>query len=193
VMPIAVRPLVAWRDAVLQDLRYAVRGLRLRPGFTLMVVATLSLGIGANATMFGILDRLLLRPPEHIAEPDRVVQFYSRWIGNTGYQTSQPYQAYKDLRDGVPDFARVAVTTPSAVVDRAYFPLGRGADAGRVAGVQVSPDYFPLLGVRPWRGRFFTEAEAGENNPPPRVRRPPSAVRPLPPAYGAAGTSPGNT
>lgn len=165
-MPDAARPMTAWLDALMQDVRYAVRGLRLRPGFTIMVVATLSLGIGANATMFGILDRLLLRAPGQIVEPERVVQFNSRWLGSDfGFQASQPYQVYKDLRDGVPDFERVAVTTPSSVVDRAYFPLGRGAGAARVAGAQVSPDFFPLLGVRALRGRFFTEAEAGEANP----------------------------
>ncbi|HEX6315631.1 MAG TPA: ADOP family duplicated permease, partial [Gemmatimonadaceae bacterium] len=58
-----------------------------------------------------------------------------------------------------------AVTTPSAVVDREYYPLGRGVEATRVAGAQVSPDFFPLLGVRPHRGRFFLEDEAGESNP----------------------------
>jgi predicted permease len=152
-------------EFLLQDARYALRGLRLRPGFAAIVILTLSLGIGANVTMFSILDRLLLRAPAHIADVDRVVQIHSRWFGSENVQSSQPYRLYTDLKAGVSDFAEVAVTTPSSVVDRAYYPLGRGAGAMRIPGAQVSPSYFPLLGVRPHRGRFFLEDEAGEVNP----------------------------
>jgi predicted permease len=155
----------AWFEFILQDARYAMRGLRLRPGFAAMVVLTLSLGIGANATMFGILDRLLLRAPAHIVDADRVVQVHTRNLGRSTAQSSQPYVLYRDLLAGVADFEQVAVTTPSAVVDRAYYPLGRGPDATRIAGAQVTPSFFPLLGVRPHRGRFFQEDEAGEANP----------------------------
>jgi predicted permease len=152
-------------EFVRQDLRYAVRGLRLRPGFAAMVIITLSLGIGANVTMFSILDRLLLRTPTHIVDVDRIVQVHSRWYGSPNVQSSHPYRLYKDLQAGVSEFEQVAVTTPSSVVDRAYYPLGRGAAAVRIPGAQVSPSFFPLLGVRPHRGRFFQEDEAGESNP----------------------------
>ena len=130
-----------------------------------MVILTLSLGIGANVTMFSILDRLLLRTPAHIVDVDNVVQVHTRWFGNEGVQSSQPYRLYKDLAAGVSEFEQVAVTTVSGLANRDYYPLGRGAGARRIPGVQVSPDYFPLLGVRPHRGRFFQEDEAGEANP----------------------------
>jgi predicted permease len=130
-----------------------------------MVILTLALGIGANATMFGILDRLLLRAPAHIVDVDRVVQVHIRRLGRPSVQTSQPYVLYRDFLAGVSDFELVAVTTPSAVVDRAYYPLGRGSDATRIAGAQVTPSFFPLLGVRPLLGRFFQEDEANEANP----------------------------
>ena len=129
-----------------------------------MVVVTLSLGIGANVTMFSIIDRLLLRTPAHIVDVDRVVQVHSRWFGSQNVQSSQPYRLYKDLL-AVSEFEQVAVTTPSSVVDREYYPLGRGQAAIRIPGAQVSPGFFPLLGVRPHRGRFFQEDEAGETNP----------------------------
>ena len=64
---------MSYFDAVRQDLRYALRGIRRRPVFTAVVTTTLAFGIGANTMMFGILDRLLLHAPPHIADPDRVV------------------------------------------------------------------------------------------------------------------------
>ena len=56
---------------LMQDLGYAFRGFRRQPGFALMVILTLGLGIGANATMFGVVDRLLIRPPAFLKHPDR--------------------------------------------------------------------------------------------------------------------------
>jgi predicted permease len=165
-MPPVPRRLAAriarWRDALDHDLAYALRGLRLHPGFTATVTLTLALGIGANAAMFGILDRLLLRAPAHIVDPGRVVQIHVRRQGSTGVQTSQPYAVYKDLLAGVPEFESIGVTTPSG---RSRYPLGRGAMATSIAGAQVSPGFFTTLGARPVLGRFFHEDEAGEQQP----------------------------
>jgi hypothetical protein len=86
-----------------------------------MVVVTLALGIGANVTMFGILDRLLLRSAAHIVDADRVIQVHTSRMGRPSVQSSQPYVLYKDFLAGVSDFEDVAVTTPSNVVDRAYY------------------------------------------------------------------------
>ena len=63
-------------ETILQDLRYAVRGLRMKPGFALAIVATLGLGIGANAAMFGIVDRLLFRPPALMKDPATAHRIY---------------------------------------------------------------------------------------------------------------------
>ena len=70
-----IRRANAW-EPLWHDLRYAARGLRRKPGFTAAVVLTLGLGLGANATMFSIVDRLLFRPPAYIHAPDRVHQVY---------------------------------------------------------------------------------------------------------------------
>src|SRR5687768_1866749 len=63
-------------DALRQDLAFAVRSLRRSPGFTLAAVVTLALGVGANVTMFGIVDRLLLRQPAHVRDPGLVRRLY---------------------------------------------------------------------------------------------------------------------
>src|SRR6185503_21390843 len=60
-----------WWSALAQDTRYTLRGLRLKPGFAAVVVIALALGIGANATMFDIVDRLLFRAPAYLIAPER--------------------------------------------------------------------------------------------------------------------------
>src|SRR5690606_14593163 len=99
----------------------AVRGFAHHTGFTATVVFTLALGIGANATMFGILDRLLLRAPAHVADPDQVVQVHTRWLGRSGVQSSQPYAVAADLAAAVPEFASVGAATP--VRNSSPYPL----------------------------------------------------------------------
>ena len=70
---------------LLRDLRYAARGLWRTPGFTLGVVLTLALGIGVNATMFGVVDTLFLKPPAGVRDPGRVVRVYvRRTVGSMG-------------------------------------------------------------------------------------------------------------
>jgi predicted permease len=149
-------------DALLQDVQYAIRGMKRRPAYTLMIATTLALGIGANATMFGILDRLLLQAPAQIADPDRLVLFQTRTLGYQGYQTTQGYAARTVLARGVSDFADVAVATPTAVVQRKYYTSGRGESATRVAGSLVSANYFRTLGVHPALGRFFANSDDDE-------------------------------
>src|SRR3954470_13940358 len=100
-------------DALRHDVSYALRQIRRAPGLTIAVVVSLALGIGANATMFGIIDRLLLRPPPHILAPEQVFMIAEmRHFGNEEYLGSTfSYPSYKDYRDNVPAFATVATAT----------------------------------------------------------------------------------
>src|SRR5438874_10563128 len=101
---------VALLDATSQDLRYAIRGLRAKPAFTAAVVLTLGLGIGANAAMFGVVDRLMFRSPAYLAEPGRVNRVFLFWT-TRGKETSDrsfEYTRYADLARWTTSFDRVA-------------------------------------------------------------------------------------
>ncbi len=149
------QPLLArWRDSLAQDLRYSLRGLHTRPGFALIVVFTIALGVGADATMFGVLDRILFRAPDQIRDPDRVVQVETHSAGSAYWQSSCSYATYTDFRDQAAGFDGVAATYSGG-----YFPLDRGSSASRVAGSLVSSSFFSTLGVRPAAGRFFSADE----------------------------------
>lgn len=148
-----------WLDALKQDIRYAARGLSREPLLAGFVIATLALGIGANAAMFGVVDRLLLRGPEHIANPGRVMRVYlHERVPGEGEFSGETfgYVMYSTLKENTHSFDGVAtyVASPHGQV-----VLGRGADAKLILRGQASADLFPVLGVRPALGRFFTADE----------------------------------
>src|SRR5205085_2376222 len=102
-------------DALGQDLRYAWRGLRSKPGFASAIVLTLALGIGANTAMFGIVDRMLLRPPAYLTHVDRSQRVYTFWTqrGERRIERAISYKLYLELSTNTKSFDRTA-----AVADR---------------------------------------------------------------------------
>ena len=98
-----------WLDRTRYDLRYALRGLRRSPGFTATVMLTLGLGIGANAAMFGLLDRLMFRPFAYMRDPGTVSRVYLQ-AGSRRVITSAiyPYTRYLDLRRWTTSFSQYA-------------------------------------------------------------------------------------
>ena len=141
------------------ELRHVGRALRKSPAFTLTAVLTIALGIGANATMFGIVDRLLFRPPAHVRESAKLVRIGAQLPSRETGEPGDPffyfsYPSYRSLAEDSDAFEAVALhTTP------ADFPLGLGFDAARVTGILVSGNYFTTLGVTPASGRFFLPGE----------------------------------
>src|SRR5437868_8972184 len=89
---------VALVDAMSQDLRYAIRGLRAKPGFTAAVVLTLGLGIGANAAMFGVVDRLMFRSPTYLRDASHVHRVYLSYT-TSGKETTDNSFSYTNFRD----------------------------------------------------------------------------------------------
>jgi len=139
-------------DSVRQDAAFALRQLRAAPGVTATAVLTLALGVGANATMFGVVDRLLLRPPALVADAARVTRLYierprAGFSGNVVPMVSAP--AYFAVRDSTRAFAAVAGFFPGQHV------VGEGDAARQRHVLEAAGNFFTLLGVRPALGRFF--------------------------------------
>lgn len=143
---------------LLDDVRYAARAVSRERGYAAVVIITLALGIGANATMFGIVDRLLLSGPAHVVNPDGLHRLYV----NAQLQPEGPVTTAAPMSGGAFTALRANLTSMENVAG--YVPwgmtLGSGLDARPLSLVAVSASFFPLLGVRPALGRFFDEAEA---------------------------------
>jgi putative ABC transport system permease protein len=146
---------------MLSDVRYALRVLRKSPGFAIIVVLALALGIGANTAIFSVVNAVLLRALP-FPDPDRIVMV---WSPNpqviAGVDELPPSNAdLKDWREQNHVFERLAGFT-----SRQFNLAGQG-DPERVGGAEVTADFLPALGVKPERGRWFT---ADEDQPGKRV------------------------
>lgn len=153
-------------DALGQDLRSAWRSLRNERGFTAVVVLVMALGIGANGAMFGVLDRLLLRGPEHVRDPDRLARLRATVdVPGTGTYNVDTfgYVTYRLLRDHARSFDGVAAYSYSRA---SRLTVGSGENAEQVLGAHATWDLFPLLGVTPRLGRFFGPEEDRPGAPP---------------------------
>jgi predicted permease len=146
---------IRWLDQLQQDVRYAIRGLRHSPGLTITVVMTLALGIGANATMFSVIDQLMFRPLAYLNDPATVHRIYWQWQdhGRVATRTSTQYTRYLDLARDTRSFAQI---TPFYETDLVVGD-GEAARERRVAAVGAS--FFQLFDAQPVLGRFFTESE----------------------------------
>jgi putative ABC transport system permease protein len=141
-----------WLDQLLQDVRYALRGLGRAPGFTATVIATLALGIGVNAAMFGVIDRLMLRPYPYLRDPATVHRLYWQvWNdGTPSVQSWAEYTRYMDLVQETSSFSQYA-----GFANR-ILAVGLG-DASRERLVaMVSGTFFEFFDAIPALGRFLT-------------------------------------
>src|SRR4051794_7753542 len=127
-----------------QDLRYGFRRLIKSPGFTLVAVVSLALGIGANTAIFSLVDTVLLRPLP-VSEPRQLQELYGTLHKGADY-TIQSYPNYKDYRD------RNEVFTGLLAYRFAPMSLSTSGANERVWGYIVSGNYFDVLGVKPVMG-----------------------------------------
>jgi putative ABC transport system permease protein len=144
-----------WLDRFQQDVRYAVRGLRRSPGFTATVVATLGLGIGANAAMFGAVDRLMFRPPPYLHDPAMVHRVYLQTTvrGRVSANAVMPYTRYLDLRKATSSFSQYAAISQNT------WAVGSGDAVREQSVASVSASFFDFFDARPALGRFFDATE----------------------------------
>ena len=156
-------------NSLLQDIRYALRQLRKSPGFTLTVILTLTLGIGANAAVFTLFDQALLRMLP-VQSPKELVRF--EWSGSFSGSMSSfggdsdnyfSYPMYKDLRDQNRVFQGILAA------DKANIGLSWHNQADNEDAEVVSGNYFDLLGIRPAAGRLFTQQDDTAKNANPVV------------------------
>lgn len=144
-----------WWSGFFQDLRYAVRGMLLQPGFAAIIVVALALGIGANATMFGIVDRLLFRAPAFLIAPERTHHLYFQRVvdGKAFTGNSAQYQRLLDI-------AGSATTTEIvAAYSTRRAAVGVGEDTRELTLGAASASLWQMFSARPVIGRFFTPDE----------------------------------
>ncbi len=157
-------------NSLLQDVRYAMRQLRKSPGFTITVVLTLALGIGANAAIFTLFDQVLLRMLP-VRNPRELVRLewngafsgsMSAFGGNSdGHINYFSYPMYKDLRQQNRVFQGI-LAADEAQVGVSWHDQAESKDAEVVSG-----NYFQLLGLKPALGRLFSpQDETGKNANP---------------------------
>src|SRR5262245_21051590 len=128
-----------------QDLRYGARMLRKKPGFTLIAVITLALGIGANTAIFSLVNTVLLRPFP-VERPEQLVS-----INNVALNSpAVSYPNYRDFRDRNNSFSGMMLYRYRAL------GLSHNGVNERVWGYLATGNYFDVLGVKPALGRFFT-------------------------------------
>ncbi len=130
----------------------AARSLRRSPGFSTAVLVTLALGLGANAAVFRVADRLLLSPPEHVVDPGAVRLLSQSLIRDDGGASTLTSFAWSDVEavEGADLPAMIATGVPGMSET-----LGEGASATRVRVLRVDDDWFPLVGVDVQLGRGF--------------------------------------
>src|SRR5262245_43988882 len=148
---------VAWIENGARDLRHAARVLRRSPGFTSVAILSLALGVGANTAIFQLLDAIRLRSlpvanPQELANV-RIIGGHGGMGLNDGFNSEFTNPMWEAIRDRQEAFSGVFAWSLTG------FAIGRGAESQFVAGMWVSGDLFPTLGVIPERGRLFTAAD----------------------------------
>ena len=139
-------------ESLLSDVRYAVRNLSRRPGFTIIAVITLALGIGANTCIFSAINALLLKPLP-FPELDRVVAVWDKLPRRGIVHNEVTFANYLDLKAQNRSFEQLALY-------RWWSPNLTGVESPeRIQGFLVTANFFDALGMKPVMGRTFAEEE----------------------------------
>jgi len=147
------------RILMLSDVRFALRALRKKPGFTLVAVLTLALGVGANTAIFSVVNGVLLRPLPY-PKPDRLVAIWQNDLAHGILKNTVSVPNFLDWKAESDVFDAMATWRNNAVT------LGAGTAPVRVRTGAVSADFFEVMGVAPVVGRTFLPDEYRFGAPP---------------------------
>ena len=144
-------------NGFLQDLRYGWRTLAKSPGFTVVAVLTLALGIGANSSIFSLINAVLLRPLP-FTEPDRLVTVWERRASSS--DSNLPISAHEFVawREQAPSFEKMAIIRGDG------FNLTGAGDPISISALRVSAEFFSVLDVAPLLGRTFSSGDDQDDN-----------------------------
>ena len=137
---------------MIADFRFALRMLAKTPGFAIIAVLTLALGIGANSAIFSVINAVLLHPLP-FPKPNQLVAVWSKVADDNLEKQTESVPNYVDLRDQSQTLAALAAFTRSGAV------LNGTEEARQLYGVAITSDIFSVLGVAPARGRVYTRAD----------------------------------
>jgi putative ABC transport system permease protein len=146
-------------ESLLQDLRFGARMLAKNPGYTLIAMLTLALGIGATTAIFSVVNAVLLRPLPY-DNPERLVMIWETNAKERNNEATASFDDFTDFRRANQSFEQIGATT-------ARWPLNltEAGEARQVGCIFVSANVFPMLGVKPQAGRFFTDDEDKPGGP----------------------------
>ena len=139
-----------WVDETAQDVRYGLRGFRKNPGFTIVAIVTLAIGVGASLAIFTVVDALLLRPLPVPNAPELVT--FTRWIGNSPSESF----SYPQIRE-LADRRDLFVSLCGIGTDTVY--VGSPGDLQPAGAAWVSGGYFQTLGLTPFAGRLLNASD----------------------------------
>jgi putative ABC transport system permease protein len=134
---------------MINDFKFAFRQLAKSPGFVVIAVLTLALGIGANSAIFSVIDSVLLRPLP-FPKPHQLI---AAWSKSDGGKETDSFPDYADLRDQSQTISALTAFTSASAI------LGHGNESRELRGLAITSDVFRVLGVQPFLGRGFTRAE----------------------------------
>ena len=136
----------------MNDVRYAVRGLRKAPGFTVTALATVAICLGANLAIFAVIDSILLRPLP-FPESDRLVTVFNTYPKAGVQRGGSSLTNYYERRGSIPAFSSLSIYRDGTEV------VGETGSTQQEKVMRISPDFFTTLGAGPVMGRSFDEAE----------------------------------
>ena len=140
------------------DIKVALRALRKTPGFSIVALLTIAVGIGANTALFSVYDRLVLRPVS-IPDPDTLVAV---WTRNPQLNFNAPavsWPRYEEIRGESRAFSSVGISAFD------NFTLTNSGDPEQLNGQRIDATFLPTLGIMPALGRNFTPEEEQPNGP----------------------------